>query len=116
MNERTLACALNRLLACALRPVAVQNGNRLGRLRPSWPIGSFARTMTLSVSRSACRASMPGMWLIIRNASPSMFCDISLLACQNLDAVEVAAIGNDIEVVSIRTSPATRYWQVATDP
>src|SRR5215467_9618045 len=54
MNERTLACALNRLLAWALRPVAVQNGNKLGRLRPSSPIGSFARAMTPSVSRSAC--------------------------------------------------------------
>ena len=54
MNERMLACALKRLFACALRPVAVQNGNKLGRLRPSRPIGSFARTMTPRLFRSAC--------------------------------------------------------------
>ena len=72
MKERMPACALYRLLACALRPVAVQNGNRLGRLRPSRPIGSFARTMTPRLSRSACRPSIPGTWYIRRKASPSM--------------------------------------------
>ena len=72
MNERILAWALNRLLACALRPVAVPNGNRLGRLRPSGPIGIRARTMTPRLSRSACSPSIAG-WApyIIRNASPS---------------------------------------------
>ena len=29
MKDRIPACALKRLLACALRPVAVQNGNKL---------------------------------------------------------------------------------------
>ena len=72
MNERMLAWALNRLLAWALRPVAVPNGNRLGRLRPSGPIGIRARTMTPRLSRSACSPSIAG-WApyIIRNASPS---------------------------------------------
>ena len=60
MKERMPACALNRLLACALRPVAVQNGNRLGRLRPSRPIGSFARTMTPRAVAQRVQALDPG--------------------------------------------------------
>ena len=72
MNERMQAWALNRLLAWALRPVAVPNGNRLGRLRPSRPIGMRARTMTPRLSRSACSPSIAG-WApyIMRKASPS---------------------------------------------
>ena len=72
MNERIEAWALNRLLAWALRPVAVPNGNRLGRFRPSGPIGIRARTMTPRLSRNACSPSIAG-WApyIMRNASPS---------------------------------------------
>ena len=40
MNDRTAACALYGLFACALRPVAVPNGNNEERLRPSRPIGN----------------------------------------------------------------------------
>ena len=48
------------------------NGNRLGRLRPSGPIGIRARTMTPRLSRSACSPSIAGCALyIIRKASPS---------------------------------------------
>ena len=73
MNERMLACALNRLLACAFRPVAVPNGNRLGRLRPSLPIGILARTMTPRASRKACKPSIAGCTEYIeRKASPSI--------------------------------------------
>ena len=60
MNDRMPACALYRLLACALRPVAVPNGNSDGRLRPSRPIGKLAFTMTPRLSRSACSPSIPG--------------------------------------------------------
>ena len=72
MKARMPACALNRLLACALRPVAVQNGNRLGRLRPSRPIGSLARTMTPRLSFSACRSFDAGHVVHQLKASPSI--------------------------------------------
>jgi hypothetical protein len=72
MNERKPACALNGLLACAFRPVAVQNGNSEGRLRPSGPIGNRALTMKPMLSRSECIPATPGMWLIIPKASLSM--------------------------------------------
>ena len=60
MKQRIEACALNKLLACALLPVAVPNGKSFGLLRPSRPIGIRARTMTPSASRSACRPSIAG--------------------------------------------------------
>ena len=69
MNERMPACALNRLRRWALRPVAVPNGNRLGRLRPSRPIGSFAPAMTRRLSRSACMPATPGTCDMILKAS-----------------------------------------------
>ena len=36
MNERSEACVLYRLLACALRPVAVANGTRYGLAAYVW--------------------------------------------------------------------------------
>ena len=69
MNERMLPCALYRLLVWALRPVSVPNGNKLGLLRPSWPIGSFAPAITRMLSRSACSPSIPGTWCINFQAS-----------------------------------------------
>ena len=69
MNERMLPCALYRLLVWALRPVTVPNGNKLGLLRPSWPIGSFAPAITRMLSRSACSPSIPGTWCINFQAS-----------------------------------------------
>ena len=41
MKERIPAWALYRLRRCALRPVAVPNGNKFGLLRASWPIGRY---------------------------------------------------------------------------
>src|SRR5262249_47432536 len=53
-HERANACVrVKQALGVRVAAGTVQNGNRLGRLRPSWPMGSFARTMTPSVSRSA---------------------------------------------------------------
>ena len=68
MKDRSPACALNRLLACALRPVAVPNGKRLGRFIPSLPIGSLAFTITPRLSRNACSRSIPGKCRLVLNA------------------------------------------------
>ena len=56
-----LAWALNRLRAVGItagRGAKWEEAS--GRLRPSAPIGSFARTMTPSCPCSACKSSMPG--------------------------------------------------------
>src|SRR6516162_10481829 len=71
MSDRMPAWALKMLLAWAFRPLAVPNGNRLGRFRPSRPTGRRALAMKPSVSRSAWIASMPGNMDIRQKASLS---------------------------------------------
>ena len=89
MNERMPAWALNRLLPWALRPVAVPNGNSDGRLRPSRPIGSLARTMTPRLSRSACNLCTPGT------------CTISLKASLSVSSSPLCSLGHAVTPLRI---------------